>query len=391
MFIKGIENEFGVFKNNKFHYFDYAATTFMPNGVIKTWENYHNQIGVFTGKGNNHISMKAEEFLNRSEEIHRSFFDISSEYQMIYGKNTTEIINLVSKGLEENVEPLDMIIVGPYEHHSNYLPWKYLAKKASATFVELPINADGDVDYEFIKRNSSRIKIISISSVSNVFGFKVDVKKVCEFADDKTLIFVDESQNVAHSKIYRNNKISGYFLSSHKMYGPKNIAGSYLKSSVIPLINPIILGGGMVEKVGSQDDWENGRNKFFAGTLDIGLIGSWGESCNFINQIGIDIIHKKEKALSEYILNILRGNPSFNIIRDNKNCSSSIISFTCEKYHAHDIERILASRDIIIRSGNMCSQNSIRKINNNAICRISLGVGISEENLETLERTLKEI
>ncbi|MDV2888480.1 aminotransferase class V-fold PLP-dependent enzyme, partial [Alkalihalophilus pseudofirmus] len=78
-----------------------------------------------------------------------------------------------------------MIIVGPYEHHSNYLPWKYLAKKASATFVVLPINVDGVVDYEFIKRNSSRIKIISISSVSNVFGFKIDVKKVCELADDK--------------------------------------------------------------------------------------------------------------------------------------------------------------------------------------------------------------
>ena len=45
--------DFGVLRNNKVSYFDYAATTFMPDRVINAWNNYQSNIGILFGKGNN--------------------------------------------------------------------------------------------------------------------------------------------------------------------------------------------------------------------------------------------------------------------------------------------------------------------------------------------------
>lgn len=381
---------FGVLRND-IHYFDYAATTFMPKSVIEKWVEYQNTIGVFHGKGKNILSNAAQDIMVESEKTIKKFLGAFEEYDFIYSKNTTEVINLVALSLENEIKPMDYIMVGPYEHHSNYLPWKYLAQKQDAIFMEMPVDSDGNVDYEYIKQNNRRIKVMSVSSVANTNGYAINLDKLLSLVGEDTLFFVDESQKLAHSRLTVNKKIAGHFLSSHKMYGPKNIAGALMKKEIIKKIPPILLGGGMVNTVGFNDTWADGKAKFEAGTMDIGAIYAWSEACRFIETIGFETINKIDKYCHAEIYDVLNSNENIDIIQSGGSGVSALISFTDKRLHAHDMEYIFSKKKILIRSGNLCSQNSIRKFNNYAINRISFGVGVSEDDLSQLVDVLKEL
>ena len=68
-----------------------------------------------------------------------------------------------------------------------------------------------------------------------------------------------------------------------------------------------------------------------------------------------------------------------------------MVSFVSKEIHAHDIEYMLAKKNIIIRSGNLCAQPSVRKFGELAVNRISFGLGVSENALNQLCAALKEI
>lgn len=387
---QGYKSIFGLLCR-ELHYFDYAATTFMPRQVIEKWVAYQNTVGVYYGKGNNLLSKAAQEIMRESESRIRQFLAVGEEYQFIYAKNTTEAINLVALSLADHIKPMDYIMVGPYEHHSNYLPWKHLAKNRDAVFMEMPVDSEGNVDYEYIKQYRQRIKVMSVSSVANTNGYAIELDKLLEIMGENTLFFVDESQKLAHSPIKVHPKIAGHYLSSHKMYGPKNIAAALVKKDIIQQMSPILLGGGMVNSVGFQDTWAPGHYRFEAGTMDIGTIYAWAEACAFLEDIGFATIQARDDYCYRAVYHVLKNNENIELVKNGGRGVTSLISFTDRRWHAHDLEYLLARKNIIIRSGNLCSQNSIRKYNNYAINRISFGLGISENDLGQLVDVLKEL
>lgn len=381
---------FGALRDD-LHYFDYAATTFMPKTVIDRWVTYQNTVGVYYSKGNNILSKTAKEIMREAEDSIRRFLGLRAEYQFLYAKNTTEAINLVALSLANLIEPMDYIMVGPYEHHSNYLPWKYIAQNRDAVFMEMPVDNAGNVDYEYIQKYRHRIKVISVSSVANTNGYSLDIERLTAILDDNTFLFVDESQKLAHAPITVHEKISGHYLSSHKMYGPKNIAAALVKGEIIQQATPVLLGGGMVNTVGFKDTWATGPKKFEAGTIDIGAIYAWAEACAFVEKIGFSSIQAREAYCYDKVCDVLECKDSIELVTSRGKGGTSLISFSHRDWHAHDLEYLLAKRNIIIRAGNLCSQNSIRKYGSYAINRISFGLGVSENDLEMLVDILKEL
>lgn len=382
--------EFPTLIKNNIHYFDYGATSFMQQSVMNKWCEINSDIGVFVGRGSSVLTKKAEKELKDDERYFNKFFKINEEYQNIYTKNVTEAINIVALSIEELIDVMDMIVVGPFEHHSNYLIWREIAKKRKALFCEMPINEQGDIDYDFLDRYKERIKVVSVSAVSNSFGYKIDIEKIANKINDKTILLVDESQVVAHMPIEIEQKISGYFIPSHKMYGPKNIAMACVKKSLINKMKPVILGGGMVETVGFKTEWLENNRKFFAGTMDIALISAWVEACKFIEKVKYEEIEKRNDKYSRIIKETLKEN-EYKIIEIEGNCVNYIISFIHPNIHAHDINEYLSSKNIIIRSGNLCSQNALRKIESNALNRITLGLGVSDDDVKCLCNELRRI
>lgn len=384
------KKEFPLLTNNDIAYFDYAATTPMCKRAIEKWTEYQKEVGISIGRGNNSLSEKANEILYSSEKSIKNILKVSDEYELFYAKNVTEAINIIAYSIENQIKEMDIILVGSYEHHSNYLPWKYLAKRKGALFVELPTDKQGNIDYTYILRYRERIKVIAVSSVSNAFGYVCDVEQICNLISNDTMLFVDDSQLCAHNYINHNIEITAHFIPSHKVYGPKNIAIVAIKKDMLEKFQPVILGGGMVESVGYEDTWLYGRNKFMAGTIDVGSIYGMAEAYKFIQEISYETIEIMDRENGACILNML-DQYGFNVIDFQKNNASNVIAFYDEKMHAHDMNEVFIQKGVIVRTGNMCSQTALRKLEINSITRISLGLGIENNDIVRLEKALIEI
>ena len=376
----------------KFYYFDSAATTFMCDMALQKYNEFQHNISVLWGKGNNILAESSKKIFDDSVKILQKHFNISDDYSLILGKNVTEIVNIIAYSIMELLNPLDIILVGPYEHHSNFLPWKYIARKTGALFIEMPINIkSGDIDINYISSISDRVKVVSYSTVSNTNAYSINIEKISNlFKNNRDiLIFTDESQKIAHSNIEISNIISGYILSSHKMYGPKNIAGAFIRNDLIEKMKPIFLGGGMIELQQFDDVWADREYKFYSGTFDVGLILAWAQACKYLESISYNNIKKIEKKYYNKIKEFLEKNNDVKII-NNKYSSNSLISFVHSKIHSHDIEDWLSNENIIIRSGHMCAQNALRKIGYNSINRISFGLNIKKNDIQILCSSLEK-
>jgi len=386
---EGYKSFFPLLRHSPIHYFDYAATCPMPDIVIEEWFKYQTDIGVFVGKGGGILSRLAEKKFSDSETTLRNFFSAAPSDSFIYGKNVTELINIMALSLDSVIQPMDVILVSSYEHHSNYLPWKYLAKRKNALFFELPIDKDGNPDYEYISLIPGKIKIFAFSAVSNSNGIVCDIEKVLCYLPTECIIFEDDSQIVAHRKLYRNERVQCRFLPSHKMYGPKNIAGALIQKNLLERLEPVLLGGGMIDYSGFQDTWKPGAAAFLAGTYDIGLIAAWSAACRFLDDISFSCIECHEKKIEGVLRAFLDNNSGFFNLASEK--SQSLFSVVHRKFHAHDIAHILAEDNIIVRSGHLCATGTMRKAEIHAITRISIGLGVDNFDFEALLNILEKI
>lgn len=371
------------------HYFDFAATTFMCEPSIQAYADFQRNISVLWGKGSNELAALSKEIFDEAAASIRKHFRMDENVRLILGKNATELTNIIAMSIEHLVNPMDIILVGPYEHHSNFLPWKYLARRTGALFIEMPLTESGEIDTSYIETISDHVKIVAYSSVANTNGFIVNKHQIDALFGNDTLIFSDESQCVAHAPIETERMVSGYILSSHKMYGPKNIAGAFVRSDLVKKMRPVFLGGGMIDTQQMDDAWASDEYKFYAGTYDVGLLYAWAAACEYLDAISYQNIQAKELADAKRVRAFLAHQDAVTLL-SGKQSSASLIAFVHDRIHPHDIENFLAKRHVVIRAGHMCAQNAVRKMGYYAINRISFGLAVTDEDFEALCHALQQ-
>lgn len=376
-------NDFGVYRTNeKLTYLDYAATTFMPDIVLKSWINYQQRVSVTCNRGDGPLSEKAQEYYNTSKEEILSFFDARHDYSILPGKNATECLNLLVYALEYMVKPGDIILLGPYEHHSNILPWSECAKRKGACLIQVPLLENGEIDYSFVNKIDIRkIRILSISVISNVNSYTLDQDWIKNMTvHSNAFIILDVSQATGHCEMsFRKIGADAYVMSAHKMYGPKNIGAVIIKNEHIEKMHPFILGGGMVwNSLGENPQWQPGYRKFEAGTFDVGLFVAWSTACKYLDSIGMDKIVSSDKEI--YMATKRRmNNGCYHIVPGGKE-HSSMISFSVIGIHPHDVGRIAVKNGFEIRTGHMCAQSTLNNLGFTTLCRLSWGIGSCKED-----------
>lgn len=384
--MRDCRSDFGIYRNNKeLVYLDYAATTFMPDVVIDSWNEYHMNIGVTVNRGSGKLSSKANSIYEASKYKLLNFFGASEQYDIAFTKNATEGLNLLASTMGTFLKPGDYILMSPYEHHSNSIPWKNVAKKYNASIILFPILEDGTLDYEFINKiDIAKIKIISISLISNVNGHKIDMKRIKDITNQSNAkLIIDASQAAGHMILdFETIDASAYVVSAHKMYGPKNIGACFIKKILLEYMPPFLVGGGMVWNVlGGNIEWQHGAKKYEAGTFDIGLVYAWSKACEYLNAINMDKIEEQEKVLWKYIKAQLSTFKSVEIIKGGS-ASCSICSFDIKKIHPHDLADALAKNNIEIRTGHMCAQGTLEAFGKTSLNRISWGLGSTVADID---------
>ncbi|MBR3280252.1 MAG: cysteine desulfurase [Clostridia bacterium] len=391
-----IIKDFPVIMHNDIAYLDSAATSQKPQSVIDVEKEYYETINSNPHRGAYSLSIEATKAYEEAREKVAKFINAENPFQIIFSKNATESLNLIaySYGLT-NVEQDDEIVLSIMEHHSNLVPWQFVAKSKNAKLNYMYINENFELsDEEIEKKITSKTKIVGITYVSNVTGTVNDVKKIIRIAHSKgAVVVLDASQAISHIKVDVQNLDADFVVfSGHKMYAPMGVGILYGKKNLLEKMNPFLMGGDMIEYVYEQDTtFAKLPSKFEAGTQNVGAVIGLSKAIDYIESIGYDKIQEIEHELIDYAMIELKKLDFIELyITPNLENHSGVISFNIKKIHPHDVASILDSNGVCVRSGNHCAQPLMRFLNIDSTCRISFAIYNTKSDIDRLVEALKK-
>jgi len=392
MDIKNLKSEFPIFKqkiNGKpLVYLDSANSSQKPKVVIDRLSNFYETEFSNVGRSVHTLAVKATNRFEATRDLLKKYLNAQHREEIIFTKGATESINLVASSYgEKYINEGDEILITELEHHSNYVPWHFLRKNKGAVIKFAPVNENGEVEIDEIKKLiSDKTKIIAITHISNVTGAIMPIKKIVDIAKEKNIpVLVDGTQGAPHLKIdMQDLGCDFYAISCHKMYGPNGLGVLYAKKKWLDNLPPYQGGGGMIDEVKKEDiTFADAPTKFEAGTLQTAEVVAFAESINFIEKLGIKNIAAHENAVLEYGFEKLKKNNSIKIIGSPKH-RGSVLCFTIKGIHPHDIATILDDEGVAIRAGHHCCQILHDKLGIAATARASIGVYNTKEDIDIL-------
>ena len=392
MDIKNIKSEFPIFKqkiNGKpLVYLDSANSSQKPKVVIDKLSNFYETEYSNVGRSVHTLAVKATNRFEATRDILKKYLNAQHREEIVFTKGATESINLVASSFgEKYIKEGDEILITELEHHSNYVPWHFLRKKKGAVIKFAPVNNNGEVEIDEIKKLiTDKTKIIAITHISNVTGVVIPIKKIIDIAKEKNIpVLVDGTQGAPHMQIdMQDLGCDFYAISCHKMYGPNGLGVLYAKKKWLDDLHPYQGGGGMIDEVKKDNiTFADSPTKFEAGTLQTAEVVAFAEAINFIKKLGIKNIAEHENEILEYAYEKLKKNNSVNIIGSPKN-RGSVLCFTIKGIHPHDIATILDDDGVAIRAGHHCCQILHDKLGIAATARASIGVYNTKEDIDIL-------
>ena len=398
MNISNIKKEFPIF-DNKIHnndlvYLDSANSSQKPRVVVDRIYDFYTKEFSNVGRSVHYLAVAATNLYENTRTSVQKFINAKDANEIVFTKGATEAINLVASTYGQNhLKEGDEVLITELEHHSNYVPWHYLRKSKGIKIEFAEINEDGEVTLESIeKKITPKTKIIGVTHLSNVTGAILPIKEIVQLAHSKNIpVLVDGCQGAPHLKLdMQDLDCDFYAISCHKMYGPTGLGILYAKKKWLEELPPYQGGGGMIGEVKKEGiTYGDLPNKYEAGTMATAQVIAFDESIKFLNKIGMDNIIKHEKELIEYGQEILRKNNSVKLI-GNPKTKGSVLSFTIDGIHPHDIATILDEDGVAIRAGHHCCQILHDKLDIAASARASLGIYNTKDDLDKLNSSINK-
>ncbi len=259
--------------------------------------------------------------LDTREQLARLFHARNSK-GVVFTPNVTYSLNLFLKGF---LHFGDHIVVTGLEHNAVMRPLEQL-KGIGVSYDIAPVDREGNLmaeDLEArIKRNT---KAVLATHASNVCGTVVPIQEIGELCAQRGLVFgVDTAQTAGTLDIDMEKcKIDFLAFTGHKgLLGPQGIGGFLVSERLDKEMSPLIAGG-----TGSLSDSlimpGSLPDKYESGTMNLpGIIGLH-KALSYLEETGIDRIHRRKMELTEYFLQKLRGISGIRIVGHN-NCENRV-------------------------------------------------------------------
>jgi cysteine desulfurase/selenocysteine lyase len=285
-----------------------------------------------------------------------------STKEMIFVRNGTEGLNLVAYawGLD-NLGPGDVVVATELEHHSNLVPWQYMARRTGARFAAIPIDDQGELVLEALAgiEKLGRVKLLASALVSNTLGTVNPVADLAAWAHERDAVMVVDACQAAPHRQIDVQALGCDFLAftGHKMLGPSGIGAVWGKAELLQRMSPFELGGSMIRNVTLEEStWADLPYKYEAGTPPIAEAYGLGQAIDYLNTVGLDAIEQHEKQLTAYALGRLSELPYVTVLGPPAERRAGIVSFEVDGVHPHDVAQILDSEGIAVRAGHHCTQ-----------------------------------
>ena len=391
-----IRQHFPIFSKleKPFIYFDSGATTQKPEAVINRLVQYYSYENSNIHRGNYPLSNHASDMICHARETVQKWLHAEFSDEIVFTKGCTESINLVAScAFHTWIQPGDNVIVTELEHSSNYYPWNYHCLQNHAELRTARATPDGSLDPDAVlSLIDQRTKLIAITAMSNVTGFRPDIKQLIKEAHRRQiLVLVDAAQEIAHNPLFVTESDCDFLcFSGHKVYGPMGIGVLYGKREWLNKMVPYQYGGGMVKEMEQGEiSCRSDSGKYEAGTQNLGGVLGLEAAFNYLSELDFELLRKHEKELSSYLRECMDKIHGVHIIGNT--ADSPVLSFETDYLGAYDVGVLLANAGICIRSGSHCAYPLMKRLGKENICRISLAVYNTQQELDLLAEQLENI
>jgi cysteine desulfurase/selenocysteine lyase len=182
-----------------------------------------------------------------------------------------------------------------------------------------------------------------------------------------------------------------YAFSGHKVYAPTGIGVLYGTEAILDAMPPWQGGGDMILSVSFEKTTYNALPyKFEAGTPNIEGVIALATALDYVGGIGLDAIEAHEQEILRYATRELQKIDGLKIVGTAK-VKASVISFTLEGVHPHDIGTILDQEGVAIRTGHHCAQPIMLRFNIPATGRASFAIYNTTEEVDALTAGLRKV
>ena len=377
-------------------FLDSAASTQKPRQVLDALRDFYEHSYANVHRGVYQLAERATAGYEGAREKVRAFINAPSTREIVFTRSATESINLVAYAWGiDNLGPGDVVIVTELEHHSNFVPWQYMAKRTGAAFRMLPIDDLGEVQLDALDgiAREGNVKVVATNLVSNSLGTVNPVEKMAEWAHAHGAIMVVDAAQAAPHRPIDVEALGADFLavSAHKMCGPSGVGALWGKEELLEAMEPFNLGGHMIRSVKFEDTtWGQLPYKFEAGTMPIAEAFAFGAAVDYISAIGLEAIEQHEHELVAYALERLAevsGAIAYGPPADRR---AGIVSFNLEGIHPHDVSQVLDWENVAIRGGHHCTQPLMKRLGVAATCRASFYVYSIQDEVDRLVEGLQK-
>jgi cysteine desulfurase/selenocysteine lyase len=376
-------------------FLDSAASSQKPRVVIAALERYYRETNANIHRGVYDLSERATAQYEAARHVVADFINAASAREIVFVRNTTEGINLVSQSWgRRNVSQGDLIVVTTMDHHSNLIPWQLLAEETGARLEAVRVTDDGRLEMDHLRELLAREpKLIAFPHVSNSLGTINPAEEIVRMAHAAgAVVVIDGAQSVPHMPVDVQALDADFVaFSGHKMLGPMGSGALYGKLALLEQMPPFMGGGGMIRKVTiGHSTWADVPARFEAGTPAVGDAIGLGAAVEYLQGLGMANVRAHERELTGYALAQLREVPDLRLFGPDEPAErAGVISFTLGDVHPHDVSAILNEENVAVRAGHHCCQPLMERLGVVGTTRASFYVYNTAEDVERLVRGLQ--
>lgn len=380
-----IREDFPIFDERpELAYLDSAATSQKPEKVIKKVKKLYEKNNANIGRGLYDLANDATEAYEDSRRNVAEFIG-AKEDEIIFVRNTTEAENLLAESLEFEGD----IVLSKMAHHSEQLPWRRKAEEGKK--LEYMETKNGKISIESAKEKITEdVGLVAFSHVSNVFGAENPVEKIVEIAhENDALVVLDAAQSMPHRPVDVKDLDADFVaFSGHKMLGPSGIGVLYGRKKLLEDMRPYQVGGGMINSVKKEKvEYTEAPEKFEAGTPNVAGAVGLSAAIDYLRQFDMKEVHQHDVKLSNMMIEGLEEIDGVDVLSPE---DASLVSFTTEWAHPHDIAEVLNQHGVAVRAGHHCAQPQMEELDTNGTTRASPYIYNTEEDVEEFLEGVRE-
>lgn len=376
-------------------FLDSAASAQKPQAVIDAELNCYSAEYANVHRGVYYLSALATQNFETAREKVARFVNAREAREIVFTRGATEAINLVASSYGDKfLGEGDEVVISAIEHHSNIVPWQLLRDRKGIVLKVVPVDDTGAFLLDaYEKLLTSRTRLVAVAHISNALGTVLPLADIIRLAHAKgAKVLVDGCQAIPHQRVDMQALDADFYaFSAHKLYGPTGIGALYGRAELLEQMPPWQGGGDMIRTVTfEKTEYADIPARFEAGTPNIAGAVGFGAAVDYVTALGLDRVEGHEQALLAYATDQLREVPGLTIYGTTPD-KASIVSFTLDGAHPHDIGTILDGAGIAVRAGHHCAQPTMDRFGVAGTVRASFGLYNRFDEVDSLVAGLNRV